>query len=163
MITDNEVPVINRAQERAAVKAGYSGGKRVYRLTFEDPDMDGFVLRAKSVSMRKLLDLARLDTTVIGRAAHDLSDEDVELLLRILGDFAGCIVEWNLLDDDGEAVEPTVDNLLDQDPNWVLRVFMVWMTAIAGVSAPLARPSGNGQQFPGGSVPMAPPSTSPPS
>lgn len=160
-MTDVFVP--NREQQRAA---GYRGGKRIYKLTFEEADLAThddvpLVIRAKSVSFRKLIELARVDTSILSQAVSDLSDDQVDLLMGLLADFADCIVEWNLVTEDGDRVEPSVDSLTDQDPSWVMRVFMAWFQAIASVPAPLAKSSPSGTPFPAGSVPMAPPSPSP--
>lgn len=161
--TLRELAEPNRAQRRAA---GYTGARRVYKLTFEDEDMavvDGvpLVVRARAVTFRKLLDLARVDTSMFGQDLADLSEEQLELLMGLLADFAGCIVEWNVVDLDGEVIEPSLDALLDQDPSWVMRVFMAWFQAIASVPGPLGPRSPSGAKFPGASVPMAPPSPSP--
>lgn len=163
MAMTDEVAMPNREQRRAA---GYRGGKKIYKLTFEDQDMavdDGveLVIRARAVSFRKLLDLAKIDTSILGQHVTELSEEDVEMLIGLLTDFAGCIVEWNLTDDEGQPVPTTVDGLLDQDPAWVLRVFMAWFQSIASVPSPLGARLPNGPQFPGGSGTMAPPSQSP--
>lgn len=138
---------------------GYKNARKTYRLSFEDEDMDGLVIRARSLPMRKFLDMATFDKSLLQDGA-ELSREDVKVLTDLFDDFASVIIEWNLIDDDDQPIPVSCDSLLDQDPGWVLRVFMAWMQAIASVPTPLVQRSSVGTPFPEDSIPMAPQSTS---
>src|SRR5690606_18443831 len=127
---------------------------KTFKLTFEDPEMKGLVVRAKSVPLGRLLKLmkvADLDT-------DNLKAEDLELIDEILVMFSKSLVSWNLENEDDEGnrvpVPATYEGVQEQDLDFVITIIGAWVEAMAGVSAPLPKRSPSGVTFPEGSLPM---------
>ncbi len=108
---------------------GYKAKKKLYGLTFTDPDMDGLRVVMTSVPMGDLMKLQQLDPK---RAAKD--PEEFAELLKI---FAGAMLEWNLEDDNDQPIAISVDEFLKQDIDFIFAIIEAWSTAVSGVSAPL--------------------------
>lgn len=143
--------------------AGYRPPRTRFLLNFDgDPDMDGLQVRVRSLSVdgfTGLGDIARL-SEVNGR---NFTPEDMQLVNNLFAQFADALSEWNLEDDDGNPIPPTLEQVRKQDVVWMLRVALVWIEAIVGVPAPLEPASSGGQQSLEASIPMEPLSESPPS
>jgi hypothetical protein len=112
--------------------------RKVYRLVFDDPEMDGLEVRAKSVSLG---------------AMRKAADSDDEFLMMEL--FAKALVSWNL-EDDGEPVPATLEGLEDQDPEFVTAIITAWTGTISGVpdASPLGGGSDSGRRSLEASIPM---------
>lgn len=129
-----------------AREPGFRAGRKTYRLVFEDGhDLAGLVVRARSVGTGEFFELSKL----ADQGSFGL-DEGAELIAR----FAQHLVDWNLEDEDGVPVPATAEGLNSQDFDLVIAVIMQWMDAVAGVSAPLARPSPGGVPSLVESIPM---------
>lgn len=117
---------------------GFNANPTIYRLEFEDPDLEGLVVRVRrgSVQIRHDFDQA---TTWLGQ---------LECLQRAL-------VEWNLVDDDGEPLPVTVDSMLATEDKVVDAILNGWVQA-SRPPAPLEQPSTPGVT---GSVPPQPAET----
>ncbi|HEV8653263.1 MAG TPA: hypothetical protein VG276_28690 [Actinomycetes bacterium] len=129
---------------------GYRPKRKVYRLTFEDEDMGGLVVRAHSTSLGGLL--AALGILTID--TDDLSAEDLAKLGELFRTFAAALVEWNVEDEAGQPVPATFEGLASQDADFVLVIVRAWAEAISGVPAPLGPPSPDGRPSPAPSIPM---------
>jgi hypothetical protein len=116
--------------------AGYRRQPKQYRLRFEDPDMEGFVCLAKSVTVDEFIELSAMAAGMATGQTSDLTPI-FELLSR-------SIVEWNLEDDEGEPLKPTTEVIRAQDIDFTMSILMGWMGAIASVSPPLSGSSPNG-------------------
>lgn len=132
----------------------YVRKKKILKLVFEDPEMSGLVVRAKSVplgQLLKLMKLADLDT-------ENLTTEDLGLVDEVLSLFARSLVDWNLENEDEEGVRTpvpaTYEGVQEQDLDFVINIVSAWVEAMAGVSAPLPKRSDSGATFPEGSLPM---------
>ncbi len=107
---------------------GYKRPVKRFRLVFDTeamPDMNGLEVIARSVPLGVFMDVTGLDGSAEKRGA-----KVVEL-------FAGCLVEWNLEEEDGSPVPATLEGLKSQEMGFVAEITKAWMNAIAGVSPPL--------------------------
>jgi hypothetical protein len=92
---------------------------------------------------------SKVDATSKTFSANDLS-----AIEQLLNGFAKALVSWNLEEEDGTPVPPTLEKVREQEFIFILPVVTAWMDAIAGVSADLGKDSGSGVTFPEGSLPM---------
>jgi hypothetical protein len=131
---------------------GYRRRPPVYRLVFQDPEMEGLEVRMKSVTVGEFLELTGLDDTA-ALAGATLKDGAVisSPLTRAAGN---AIVDWNLEDDNG-PVQPGYDALIAQDTDFVRQIVKAWFEAVSGVSAPLQHGSSGGGPSPEGSLQLA--------
>jgi hypothetical protein len=118
------------------VYMGYQRKPKQYRLKFEDPDMEGFVCLAKSVSVDEFVMLTQLAGDMTGGRNSDLG--------QVFDLLAASIVEWNLEDEAGEPLKPTAEVIRAQDIDFTMAILMGWMDAIASVPSPLPGGSPNG-------------------
>lgn len=127
---------------------GYVRQRKIYRLRFEDPDMNGLIVRARSVPMGELL--------AIGTAAADFENgsRDPQGLGQMFEVFASALVEWNLEEPDGTPVPTTVDGLYAQDIDFLMEIIQAWIEAIQGVAGPLGQPSPSGGPSLAATIPM---------
>jgi hypothetical protein len=114
---------------------GYRRNRKVYRLTFEDHE--GLEVMVRSVSVGKLMGVLQLADAMTAKPSQDQIDE-------LFGWFAARIISWNYEDEAGEPLPPTLETLLDDDFDFVLRMVMAWVRAVSRVDFPLAPASANG-------------------
>jgi hypothetical protein len=107
----------------------------LYVLKFEgeDDELDGLEVTIRSLSIREFLALTRLS-----KSPDEAGDAMMER-------FASALVEWNLADEDGRDVPADLDGVQVQEPKFILRLISAWMEQMAGVDAPLAQSSSDGQ------------------
>ncbi|MCF3101420.1 hypothetical protein IPZ58_07480 [Streptomyces roseoverticillatus] len=123
---------------------GYKRNPKVYKLRFQDGDMAGLEVTLRSVSVGQVIELG-------GLGADTSNGETVEQMVELL---AERIVEWNLEDENGAPVPPTLEALKNEDLDFVLAIINEWTSAAAGVSAPLETPSPSGETSLEASLPM---------
>jgi len=124
---------------------GYERNPKVYHLKFQDGEYAGLEVRVKSLSMKQLLTM---------RAGK--GDDDKDGTERAVEYLAERIVDWNLTDQ-GVPVPPTLDNILEEDDDFILAIINKWTTAVSGVPAPLPESSPSGEPSPEASaIPMVP-------
>ncbi|WP_367138843.1 MULTISPECIES: hypothetical protein [Streptomyces] len=129
---------------------GYKRNPKVYRLKFQDGDMAGLEVTLRSVSVGQSI--------ALGALGSDTSNGDtMERMVQLL---AERIVEWNLEDENGVPVPPTLEALKNEDMDFILAIINEWTSAAAGVPAPLGSPSPSGETSPEASLPMEPLSAS---
>lgn len=118
--------------------------RKIYKLVFDDPEMNGLEVRARSVSIGAM------------RKVQETNDEFLMMEL-----FSKALVSWNL-EDDGVPVPATLEGLQDQDADLVLAIVGAWMGTIAGVpdASPLDDASNSGKPSLEASIPMEPLSAS---
>lgn len=122
---------------------GYKRNPKVYRLKFED-EYDGLEVMVRSLSMGQLI------SWKTGDRERDVTEEMVELL-------AERIVSWNLEDEDGTPVPPTLEAIKAEDNDLVFAIINHWTDAVRGVDAPLPESSPAGEPSPEASaIPMVP-------
>jgi hypothetical protein len=132
---------------------GFKKKTTIYELTFADADLEGLEVRAKSVPSGTLLDLMDAATKV-DVTAKSFSGDDMSAIKQLLNGFAKALVSWNLEEEDGTPVPPTLESVHAQEFIFILPIVTAWMDAVAGVSADLGKDSGSGETFPEGSLPM---------
>ncbi len=136
---------------------GYVRVKKIYKLVFEDPEMDGLVVRAKSVPVGQFVELARLAEL---DKKDTYSGEDLEQIDRLFRGFASALVSWNLEDDNEDGatvpVPASVDGLYAQDLEFVMAIIAAWMQAMGGVTGPKEQRSNAGELSLAASIPMEP-------
>lgn len=120
---------------------GFERQVKKYHLVF-DGEMEGFECKVKGVSMERYLELIKLQ-----------DDQALQAVQDMIHALADNLVEWNL-EDEGIPVEPTKENVLAEDSDFVMKIFDAWMTALGNVAVPLDEKSTNGSQTPPVSIPM---------
>lgn len=123
---------------------GYKRNPKVYHLKFQD-EYDGLEVMVRSLTMGQLIK-ARSGK---GDDGKDGTEELVELLAERL-------VSWNLEDENGTPVPPTLDAIRGEDNDLVFAIINHWTDAIGGVKAPLPESSPSGEPSPAVSIPMEP-------
>lgn len=132
---------------------GFKKQTTIYELTFEDPDLEGLEIKAKSVPSGDLLDLmdaaSKVDVTT-----KTFSSDDLSAIEQLLNGFAKALVSWNLEEEDGTPIPPTLEKVREQEFIFILPIVTAWMDAIAGVSSDLGKDSGSGETSLVESLPM---------
>lgn len=124
---------------------GYKRNPKVYNLRFQDGEFEGLEVQVRSVSMGQL---------IAYRSGKDDGDKDSTVeLVELLADR---IIGWNLEDEDGTPVPPTLEAIKAEDNDLIFAVINQWMDAVSGVKAPLPQSSPAGEPSPVESIPMAP-------
>lgn len=123
---------------------GYKRNPKVYHLKFEG-EYDGLEVMVRSLSMGQLIQ-ARGGGSGDGK---DGTGELVELLAERL-------VSWNLEDEDGQPVPPTLEAIKGEDNDLIFAIINHWTDAIGGVKAPLPEGSPAGEPSQVASIPMEP-------
>jgi|ERR1044072_567283 hypothetical protein len=148
---------------------------RVFLLTFEDPDLAGLEVRAKSASTGQLMSMMDL-MELTNR--DSLDPGDIKRMDKLFRTFAGCpdecvqthedlggepgvrhyiskIKSWNL-EEDGIPVPPTYEGLMDQDMEFVVALVFAWMDGQVGTPGELGKDSNDGGRSVEVSIPMEP-------
>jgi hypothetical protein len=126
---------------------GYKPKRTLYKLDFSETEYAGLEVTTRSVSVKGLLAIA---------AAADEVDEvspAEDKVMDLLGRFARVIVSWNVEDDDGQPLQPTVEVLLDQDFAFVMAIINAWIVAVSQAPPPLPGTSNSGATSPEASIP----------
>lgn len=133
---------------------GFKRTRKIYKLRFEDPDMEGLVVRAHSTSGEDFL--------AIQEMAGSVTDESAAASMRLLyTTFAKVLIDWNLEYDDRPEVMPTTaESLLAQDFDFAMALINAWMKAVAGVPDELGKESTPSSPLLEASLPMEPLSVS---
>ena len=130
---------------------GFTPKAKLYRLTFDDPDLEGLAITARSVSTGTYLELTAMAALAVDdMAAMSSSTRD------LFSAFADAVTEWNLDKEDGTPWPIGLDALLAQDFPFVMAIIGAWMAAIGGVPDPLEQGSTSGATFQEASLPMEP-------
>ena len=133
--------------------SGYTRKRRVYRLRFEDEELDGLVVKVRSASVARLLEFMRF---LAGLSGDDLTADDVERLAGLFESFAEVLQEWNVQDEAGEPVPATLEGVYTQDADFVMDIMRVWFQAVTQPPAPLPATSSAGGPSAAPPLPMEP-------
>jgi hypothetical protein len=137
----NAVIYILRRRES---KVGFKKVKKQYRLVFADPDLEGFVCLCKSLSVDEFTSVAELADAI--QASNGKDTAKVREMFDILSD---AIIEWNLEEDDSEDIMPhDIDHLRTLEFDFVMKIYLAWMAAMADVPNPLPNGSSDGEISP---------------
>ncbi|MFD8805559.1 hypothetical protein [Streptomyces sp. NPDC059597] len=121
---------------------GYKRNPKIYKLTWQDGEYAGLEVSVRTMSMGQLVD------SQSGKGASGI-EGTVELL-------AERIVGWNLEDEAGQPVPPTLAAMREEDDDLIIAIIAKWREAVAGVEPPLPQSSPAGEPSPVESIPMAP-------
>jgi len=132
---------------------GYVRKRRVYRLRFEDEELDGLVVKVRSASVGRLLEFMRF---LAGLSDDDLTTDDVEKFAGLFESFAEVLQEWNVQDEAGEPVPATLEGVYTQDADFVMDIMRVWFQAVTQPPAPLPATSSAGGPSAVPPLPMEP-------
>ena len=124
--------------------------RKLYQLTFDDPELDGFECVMSGVSLDRFIEISALAAELETPAGR--TRENIEAQFTTL---AASLVEWNLDDEDGNPVPCDYDGLADQDFDFVMAIMLGWMKAISQVSVPLDSGSSSGETSPEASLGLA--------
>lgn len=130
---------------------GFKRPAKVYKLLFEDDDMAGLEVKARSMSTGDLLDMAPLLDMKMSNAP---TADELEQVRDLLERFAEVLISWNLEDEDDEPIPATLEGLLSQDIAFVMDIVQAWADAVSGVPAPLDGRSPSGDPSLAASIPM---------
>jgi len=133
--------------------SGYVRKRRVYRLRFEDEELDGLVVKVRSTSVGGLLEFMRF---LAGLSDDDLTTDDVEKFAGLFESFAEVLQEWNVQDEAGEPVPATLEGVYTQDADFVMDIMRVWFQAVTQPPAPLPATSSAGGPSAVPPLPMEP-------
>jgi hypothetical protein len=101
---------------------GYVRTKPVLALTFADGLLEGLVVRLRSQSATRFLEFSEVLQGIGKREAmNPIIDELVEHLIG-----------WNMVDEDGEPVPATRDELMAMPIEWVTTLALHWMETVSG-------------------------------
>lgn len=137
---------------------GFEPKQNVYKLRFEDPELKGLIVKVEPAPVGAIL----CATELAGLRDLDLSDptsldtEKLQALAKLgelFGMFADALIEWNITKK-GKPVPATLEGIKKQDVNLMMYIINSWANASGGVSAPLEKPSNDGQQSAVAYLPM---------
>jgi hypothetical protein len=100
----------------------------LYLLTFEDPELEGFEVVMRGVSLERFLGISKLAAELETEAGR--TPENIEKQFTVLADL---LVSWNLDDDGDQPVPATYAGLKTQDFADVMKIMSGYMTAISSV------------------------------
>lgn len=137
---------------------GFEPKQKVYKLRFEDPDLQGLVVKVESAPVGAIM----CATELAGLQDLDFSDRmslsaeeltTLGKLIELFEMFADALIEWNLTKK-GEPVPATLEGIKRQDTGLIMYIIHQWANASGGVSDPLEKPSTSGQQSAVAYLPM---------
>jgi len=111
-------------------KKGFRKEPTHYKLIFEEhPDLKGFEVTMRALSLGKFLDINRLALTVDNADTQERVQQ-ADLLFRR---FSESLVEWNLEDDDGAPIPADYDGVKTQELPFIQTIIGEWMEAMSGI------------------------------
>ncbi len=130
--------------------SGYVREPKVYRLRFEDEEMAGLIVRARSTTLGAFLDVAGL----VGMDVTRATQEDLRKLTDLFATFEGALIDWNLEEPEGVPVPTTQEGIQSQPVDFIMRIIAAWIEAISDVPGPLEAGSSAGRPSVPPSIPM---------
>ena len=113
---------------------------RIIDVAFTEGPNEGLNLRVKSIKFGKVRQLIAL---------MDEDDKDVEVMNEISSMLADAIVSWDLQEEDGTPVEPSLAAIDDLEFDEVINIVNTWLDHITGPDKELGKGSSSGATFPG--------------
>lgn len=120
---------------------GFRKQRTLYKLVFEDPELDGLEVTAKALSMRDFLAVSKIPDEA----------EQQEASLKKL---AEAIVSWNLEDEDGKPVSPDYKGLCAQEILFINQLTQAWTAAMSDVPKSSQTGLNGSGTYPELSIPM---------
>lgn len=137
----------------------------IRNISFEpDHPLHGLEMRTRGADVRFMARLAGVFTELqatgqagveSGSATQEEMNRVADLIDHAYGMFASKLVSWNMQDEDGNEIAPTVEGFhtLDDD-EFVMGAVRAWLEVVAGVSPDLGKDSGSGETSQALSLPM---------
>lgn len=129
---------------------GYRPKRKTWKLVFADEDMAGLEVAMRSVSVDSMIELAELQAAAAGGSLDGAGAR------KLFAGFAAALDSWNVEDEDGSPVPPTLDGVKAQDLDFVMAIVAAWFEAVTSVDPPSAAGSSSGGTLAEASLPMAP-------
>ncbi len=128
---------------------------KAYRLVFQDADLAGLEVTARSLNTGQFLEFqaARLEQARGGVAAEPATQKMLEML-------SASIISWNAETEDEQPIPFTMDGLRTLELDFNMAIIDAWTEAINGVSVPLSETSSGGSPLLEASIPVDIPSAS---
>ena len=114
--------------------------RRQYKLIFQDEDMAGVEITVKSLTSGQLIELQEAQSSGIHEKFTSMLAEQ--------------LVSWNVEDEDGTPIPPTLEGIRSMDIDFNNRVVDAWTDQVFGVKAPLSQSSSGGRPSVELSIPM---------
>jgi hypothetical protein len=112
--------------------------------------MHGLEIRMRGMSMAELDALSKFETQ-----GKDVTTGDRVAEMRAMAQlFSSRLISWNLLDEDGQEVGTSIDDILAADLGVVMSAIGAWQKEVTRVPDPLPQPSSAGLQYRGEPIPM---------
>jgi len=127
--------------------------RKILTLQFEEGhDLFGATVRCRSASLGTLMEVG--EEAELARTGGGAVLSRVRDLLTV---FTDRIESWDLADEDGTEIPPTVDGLLMLDADVALDLVLTWVDVIMSVKGDrdLGKDSTSGEPFPEALLPMA--------
>jgi hypothetical protein len=147
----------------------YTRKPKVFRVSFEEPHpLAGLTVQTKGLSIKEFAafglrmgDVAQIEQA--GTDAEKLGElrDLVDAIDEVRSLFADALIEWDMLNEDGSPVPPTLDGVKSLDDDEFFGIVNEWLEAIGGPSPDLGKGSGLGGTIPDLSDLMEPLSPSP--
>lgn len=118
---------------------------RTVDVSFDEGLLEGLHVKLKSLKFGEVRRLIAL---------MDEDDKDVEIMNQISQRLADSIVSWDLQEEDGSPIEPSLDAIDDMDFKEVMELTDKWLDQLTGPSDELGKDSTSGVKFPGQPVTM---------
>lgn len=123
--------------------------RTLYKLTFEDPDLEDLEVTCKGTTMRGLLNLADLADKLEDLDAESLDSGQLRKQLEgMLAPFGRLLESWNVADEEGSDVPANLDGLLDQEMPFIVAILTGYTTAMTQAPPPLPAASTSGATSP---------------
>ncbi len=134
---------------------GYQQKNKVYKLKFEDPDMDGLEVRMTSMTTGEVLGISKWNG--LKEQGLEKTDEGIEAMETMLQIFSKHLISWNLEEEEEDkllAVPSTYEGVLSQDFDFITKIIDAWMEYVGNIPSPLDKQSKNGKSVLEVSLPM---------
>lgn len=132
---------------------GFQRKRKLYDLDFTETALEGLTMVMRGLSVSEYLELSALAD--LAKASTEKQVEEVRaLFVRV----ANKIERWDLEDEDGRPIPPSVDELMSWDFDDAMATVDAWMAKVQGVSDPLEQKSNGGNKWVGPPIPMDIPS-----
>lgn len=138
---------------------GFKPPKKTYTLVFDEPEFAGLEVTTRGMKLREVMDINRLldfDPVKAVKSGQMTPMEAEEEFQKSYEVFASFLLSWNLLDDAGEPVPPTLEAVQEQEPGFIHTLTRAWVRALMGVPAPLGQTLSGGDPSVEASLPMEP-------
>lgn len=137
---------------------GYVPKRNLYKLIFEDPDLEGLEVTTRPQTIDSITALYDLAERVAGM---DVAKPDIKMLRQMAQAFAPALVSWNVEEEleteDGQTarvpVPATADGLCTQEITFLLTIINAYVTAMTQAPPPLPAALSSGGNSPEESTP----------